>query len=103
MSKRPSDFMVVLAVAMYGQQHVYADEVCGQLKSFGFQCTAQQVAAWISRIAREDLPAVEHDPEYPFGGVNAYRLTQWGWNELRNRGFKALGMPVAFPESEGTK
>lgn len=95
---KPADFTIVLALGMYGRR-VCADEVRGQLKKFGFDCTAQQVGAWLRRLSREDLPPVELRKGWP---VNSYMLTRWGWNELREGGLKQLGMPVAFP-AEGSE
>jgi hypothetical protein len=87
--------MVVLAVAMYGDQPVTAYEIRGQLEVFGFEVTTQHVSPLLQRIVRKDLPPVVRTDHN--GYCWSYRLTQWGWTELWNRGFKALGMPVTFP------
>lgn len=100
MGPKPSDFMIVLALAMYGPQTVFADEVAGQLEVFGFDCTSQQVGAWLARISREDLPAVERRGDV-LVGLWGYRLTQYGRTELWNRGLKNLGMPLAEPQEKG--
>lgn len=99
---KPPDFVIVLAVSLFGDSYVVADEVRGQLKRLGFDASTQQVAAWLQRIARKDLPPVKTTTEGYWGGVWGYRLTQWGWTELWNRGFKNLGMPVAFPHKRET-
>jgi hypothetical protein len=96
---KPSDFAIVLATALYGDQPVIADEVRGQLKVFGFQCSTQQVAAWLNRIARKELPPIEVDVEYPLHSVAAYRVTQWGRTELWNGGLENLGMTLSGKES----
>lgn len=100
---KPSDFMITLAAAIYGADRFCADEIRGQLSAFGFECSTQQVAAWLGRIGRKDLPPIEADPEYPFGGVTAYKLTQWGWTELWNRGLKDCGMSISWPVARGRR
>ncbi len=73
MADKPSDFAIVLAVGMFGERPVYADEVRGQLTNFGFEATT----SW------------------------SYRLTQWGRTELWNRGLKNLGVPLAELQGAG--
>jgi hypothetical protein len=85
---------------------VFAVNVMKQLERLGFECSTQQVAAWLKRISHKDLPPVERDSEGFWAGAWGYRVTQWGRNELWNRGFTDLGKldPVsAQPQSEGTK
>lgn len=70
---------------------VFADNVRAQLEHLGFSCSTQQIAAWLKRIAGKDLPPIERDSEGWWAGAWGYRVTQWGRNELWNRGFTDLG------------
>jgi hypothetical protein len=94
---KPTDFAVVLAAAMFGAQTVFADEVQGQLETLGFGCSTQQVAAWLGRISRKDLPPIERKGDV-LVGLWGYRVTQWGRTELWNRGLKNLGMTLSGKE-----
>jgi hypothetical protein len=91
---KPTDFVMILAAALYGEQIVFADEVRGQLQTFGFDCSTQQVAAWLGRMSRKDLPPIERAGDVVVG-LWGYRVTQWGRTELWNRGLKNLGMPLS--------
>jgi hypothetical protein len=97
---KPTDFTLVLATRMAevvparevtGVTIVFACNVKKELERLGFACSTQQVAAWLKRIARKDLPPVERDSEGFWAGAWGYRVTQWGRNELWNRGFTDLG------------
>jgi hypothetical protein len=81
--QKPSDFLVALAVSMYGPQFVVADEVRGKLNGFGFHLTAQQVATTLGRLSRKELPPIEVEDRG--AGCWSYRLTQWGRNEIDNK------------------
>jgi hypothetical protein len=98
--KRPPDFTLAFAVAMYGAKRVVADEVAGELKrSFGIEATAQQVGSWLRRLTQQQYPPVEIDDA--FAGFRMYALTRFGKTEIANgtRGLRsAMGwMPVVPP------
>jgi hypothetical protein len=99
-SGKPTDFTIVLATRMAeivparertGITIVFACNVHRQLEHLGFACSAQQVAAWLKRVSRQDLPAIERSTDGFWAGAWGYRVTQWGRNELWNRGFTDLG------------
>ena len=80
---KPSDDMVVVAALLLGPRWVYADEVRGVLKRLGWTVTAQQVGAWLSRLAREESPMFEGHDEY--GHALVWRVTRFGKTQTRNR------------------
>ena len=96
---KPTDFTVVLATRMaevatatVGSDIApFACNIQKQLEGLGFTCSTQQVAARLKRLARKELPPVERDSENFWAGAWGYRVTQWGRNELWNRGFTDLG------------
>lgn len=78
---KPTDQAIVLAAALTGREWNAADEIRGMLKRLGFDPTTQQVAAWLTRIMRLDLPPFERQDRW---GQNEYRVTQWGQTWLLN-------------------
>lgn len=66
------------------QGWVIAGEVRGRLTVFGFQCSAQQVAAWLSRMARTEAPWVERRQD-PWGHGWEYRVTRYGKTDIQNK------------------
>src|SRR4051794_18195957 len=85
MSGRPTQLVLTLA-ALPGryrarQGWVVADEVRGRLRLLGFDVRTQQVAAWLGRMARADMPWVERHESY---GVLEYRVTRFGVTDIGN-------------------
>lgn len=90
---RPSDIAVVLAAIPRGDARadgwVFADDVSMKLGLLGFDCSSQQVAAWLTRIALDLQPCVERRSAPWVGGPWQYRITAHGktlvWNRLAIR------------------
>jgi hypothetical protein len=83
-SARPTELAVTLATfsASY-TDWVSADEVRGRLVLLGFDCSTQQVAAWLTRMARTEAPWVERRRD-PWNAWS-YRVTPFGCNDVNNR------------------
>lgn len=83
----PSDLLITLA-GLGGRHYgttfewLAADEVRGQLKAFGFDVSTQQVAAWLTRLCREDAPRFERQKGW--GDWWEYRVTRYGRNDITN-------------------
>lgn len=84
---RPTDLAILLAFgrARRGPNDGWlcAEDVRGQLHAFGFAPRAQQVAAWLGRLAGEDMPCVES--RLRWGRDLEYRLTVYGRTLIKNR------------------
>lgn len=84
---KPTELVITLATAAAAgwsrDGWVHADEVRGKLVLLGFDCTAQQAAAWLKRMSLADSPWVEVRPS-PWGN-REYRVTQCGANDVDNR------------------
>lgn len=84
---KPSELAITLATLVYAggldEGWVYADMVRGGLGKLGFDCTTQQVAAWLGRMAREDAPWVERRMSR-FGRELEYRVTRYGKMDVEN-------------------
>lgn len=61
-----------------------ADEVRGRLVLLGFDCTTQQVAAYLARMARTECPWVERRRDR-WSVYWEYRVTRFGHNDIDNR------------------
>lgn len=100
MTGRPSELAITLATlpGRYGSEDGWqaADQVRHRLGLLGFDATAQQVAAWLGRMARADAPWVER--RTVDGHYGEYRVTQWGSNDLDNR----LRLSVDTPWTRST-
>lgn len=85
---RPSDLAIVVAALSFpaGKKRLSADELRVRLRSFGFEASTQQVAAWLRRMAREECPAFEVLHNWSEGGIggNDYAVTQYGRTWVRN-------------------
>lgn len=77
---KPTDRALLLALAVYTDGWAAADEVRGVLVSWGFDCTAQQVAARLTRLGRWGARVQVDRERWPWG--NAYRLDARGDFEL---------------------
>jgi hypothetical protein len=104
---RPADVTVVLACAQAQQRGwmglATADQVAFYLGLLGFATTAQQAAAYLSRLTRLDSPPICSRPE-GFLPFREYRVTSFGRTWVRN----ALGLRLEgeFPhpsEIEGER
>lgn len=86
--QRPSELALTLATVpgRYGASDgwVSADEVRGRLVLLGFQVKAQQVAAWLKRMAETECPWVERR-EHRWGRGWEYRVTRFGRTDVDNR------------------
>ena len=81
--KRPPDFTLVFAIAMYGAERAAAEEVAGELsRSFGIEATAQQVGSWLRRLTQQECPPVKSEA---WDGFHMYSLTRFGETEIANR------------------
>lgn len=84
---RPTELAITLAT-FPGQraytEWVTADEVAHRLKLFGFDCSAQQTAAWLARMSRADAPWVERRRDR-WDEWWEYRVTRYGRNDIDNR------------------
>lgn len=80
---RPSELAITVAAYGTGREWNSADEIRGRLKLLGFDCTAQQVAAWAGRMCRVDAPWLEK--REPWGGYSEYRVTRYGLTDIANR------------------
>lgn len=85
---RPTELAITLAALprRYSRPGTWssADEIRGRLALLGFDCTTQQVAAYLARMARADAPWVERCQD-PWTGCWEYRVTNWGRNDIDNR------------------
>jgi hypothetical protein len=85
---RPPEVILVLA-GLPGQYTrdgwKAADEVRHQLAALGFDASAQQVAAWLGRLCREELPLFERRDADRWLPWREYRVTPYGQTLLENR------------------
>jgi hypothetical protein len=83
---RPSELAITIATLERGTNHfsgwVYADQVRHGLSLLGVQCSTQQAAAWLARMAAAECPWVERKREYD---IWLYRVTQYGRNDIENK------------------
>lgn len=98
---KPTELAVTLATFphRYSNPDAWssADEVRGRLKALGFDCTTQQVAAYLRRMSLCDAPWIERRYVDWGGGFWEYRVTVWGRNDIDNR---FPGVIVVTPERE---
>lgn len=83
----PTELAITLAVFTHrhsGEGWVLADEIRGRLKLLGFDCTTQQVAAYLARMARTDAPWVERR-RCRWYDQWEYRVTRYGETDIQNR------------------
>lgn len=80
--------ITIAAAAASGWNHregwVPADIVRGKLERLGFDCTTQQVAAWLKRMAATDAPWIERRRD-PWDYSWEYRVTRFGANDVDNQ------------------
>ncbi len=85
---QPPELVVTLAALPGRNVYVadggwlHADQVRAQLRLFGFDATAQQLAAWLGRMSRVDAPWVERRRD--FAGYWQYRVTPYGRTDIEN-------------------
>lgn len=85
---KPTDDLIVLAMVGLGDRGLtdgdwyVADEVRSAFVRLGFNPRAQQVAAWLGRLSREDSPMVERRKAY-FDELQ-YRVTRFGLTQIHN-------------------
>lgn len=81
---KPSDDMVLLAMLLDAGRHPCADEVRSTLRRFGVEMTAQQVAATLNRLSREETPTIQASPMHGTSRIKVYELTRFGRTQLSN-------------------
>lgn len=85
---RPTELAITLAALPpdtgYADSWTDADQVRGRLKLLGFDCTTQQVGAWLARMARSDAPWVERRRD-AWDSRWEYRVTRYGRTDIDNR------------------
>lgn len=90
MSAKPTELTITLAALPgygtdYGREGwVYADQVRGRLALLGFDASAQQVAAWLRKMAAAESPWIEVRENLHFP-IREYRVTRYGANDVGNR------------------
>lgn len=82
---KPPDDVILLALLLHREDAPCADEVRAALQQFGYEPTAQQVAAALGRLAREEMPTVAAEPMRWSPRVKVYALTAYGHNQLCGR------------------
>lgn len=99
-SAKPSEIAITIAALGSADARlkddagwVAASEVRVRLQRLGFVCSVQQVASWLARMARTELPWVERRQIRFFNGGWEYRVTQYGVTDLHNR------LPGVRPET----
>lgn len=71
-----------MTLAALSGEWLTAEDVRSRLEAMGFTASAQQVSAWLRRLARLDLPPVE--VRTAWWGGREYRATRWGHTWIRN-------------------
>lgn len=86
---RPSELAITIA-AMPGRYDdgregwVVADTIRGRLVLLGFECSTQQIASALRRMARVDSPWIEVRPGR-WSRPTEYRVTSFGQCDVHNR------------------
>lgn len=87
-SVRPSELAITVAAlpASYHDREGWqsADEIRGRLALLGFDCTTQQLAAWMVGMTTCDAPWLERR-RTTWGKTWEYRVTRYGTTDISNR------------------
>lgn len=80
----PTDDMIVLALAMEGEEFRAAEDIASTLRRLGFVIGPQKMAGQLKRLCREDSPMIEARLDLEWR-LNFYRVTRFGDCQLGNR------------------
>lgn len=86
---KPTELAITLA-ALPGRYHsnegwISSDAVRTRLKLLGFDCSSQQVAAWLKRMSEIDAPWIERRRLCWDERQWEYRVTRFGRTDIDNK------------------
>lgn len=82
---RPTELAITVigAAGINSDGWLYADEIRGRLRWFGFEPSSQFVVSRLNAMCEEDVPRFERRERW--GREKQYRVTRWGRNEIGNK------------------
>jgi hypothetical protein len=105
MNMPPTELAITICAlpGRYGEADGWtsADQVAHRLALLGFECTAQQAAAWLARMARADANLVERR-QSPWGDGWHYRVTRFGKTDVENKLTSLRPLTSWLPTMRGT-
>jgi hypothetical protein len=81
---KPSDICIVISAfpGAHEDGWLAADQIAHRLKRLGFECSTQQVAAWLRRLSQMEAPPIESHEGW--WREKAYRVTKCGETWVHN-------------------